>query len=221
MNIVTFAMTTKKEQQKQPSLTRKLKIGVMGSASGPTLYQKGNEERCEEVGREIAEHNCITITGACPGLPHFAARGAKEAGGFVFGVSPAFSEHEHVREYKSPNEYYDMIFFSGLGFMERDIMNIRGSDGIIFLGGGIGTMNEFTVAFEEGKPIGILAGSGGLSDHFLEFVKKADRSVTPNIVVDEDPKTLVEKLIKIIHLYPTPIHEDGRVVDVKFGKARG
>lgn len=205
----------------KPTMARKLKIGLMGSASGPTLYKKGNEALCEAVGREVAKHECIAITGACPGLPHYAARGAKKAGGFVLGVSPAFSEHEHVREYKSPNEYYDIILFSGLGFMERDIMNIRGSDGVIFLGGGIGTMNEFTVAFEEGKPIGILAGSGGLSDHFLNFIKKADRSVTPNIVVESDPKTLVEKLIKTIHLYPTPIHEDGRVVDVKFGKARG
>ena len=97
--------------KKQTNLTRKLKIGVMGSASGPTLYKKGNEERCEAVGRAIAKHNCMTITGACPGLPHFAAKGAKEAGGFVLGVSPAFSEHEHVREYKSPNEYYDIIIF--------------------------------------------------------------------------------------------------------------
>lgn len=215
------ASATPRSKTNTPVLARKLKIGVMGSASGPTLYKKLNEERCEAVGREVAKHNCILITGACPGLPHFAARGAKEAGGFVLGVSPAFSEHEHVREYKSPNEYYDIILFSGLGFMERDIMNIRGSDGVIFLGGGIGTMNEFTVAFEEGKPIGVLTGSGGMSDHFLEFVKKSDRSVTPNIVTDDDPKRLVEKLIKTVHLYPTPIHEDGRVVDVKFGKARG
>ncbi|PIV90914.1 hypothetical protein COW46_00175 [Candidatus Gracilibacteria bacterium CG17_big_fil_post_rev_8_21_14_2_50_48_13] len=203
------------------NLTRKLKIGVMGSASGPTLYKKDNEAKCERVGRAIAKNNCMTITGACPGLPHFAAKGAKEAGGFVLGVSPAFSEHEHVREYKSPNEYYDIIIFSALGFMERDIMNIRSSDGVVFLGGGIGTMNEFTVAFEEGKPIGILTNSGGLSDYFLEFIGKADRSVTPNIVTDDDPEKLIEKLIKVIHLYPTPIHEDGRVVDVKFGKARG
>lgn len=207
--------------KKTNSLVRKLKIGVMGSASGPTLYKKGNQELCEEVGREIARQDCMLINGACPGLPYYAAKGAKEVGGFVLGVSPAFSEHEHVREYKSPNDASDIIIFSGLGFMERDIMNIRSSDGIVFLGGGIGTMNEFTVAFEEGKPIGILTGSGGLSDHFLEFIKKADRSVTPNIVTDDDPKALIEKLIKTIHLYPTPIHEDGRVVDVKFGKARG
>ncbi len=203
------------------SLRRKLKIGVMGSASGPTLEIAGNKEKCMEVGREIARRDAILINGACPGLPHYAAEGAKEEGGFVLGVSPAFSEAEHVNEYKSPNEHYDILIYSALGFMERDIMNIRASDGIIFLGGGIGTMNEFTVAFEEGKPIGILTGTGGVSDYFMEFVHRANRQVPPNMVQDDDPIVLVDKLIDIIHKYPTPIHEDGRVTDVKFGHLRG
>jgi len=204
-----------------PEHCRKLKIGVMGSASGPTLTKPGNKKLCMEIGKQIAEHDAILINGACPGLPHYAAEGAKRAGGFVLGVSPAFSEKEHVEEYKSPNEFYDIVIFSALGFMERDIMNIRASDGLLFLGGGIGTINEFTVAFEEGKPLGILCGTGGVSDHLLEMVKKADRHVTPNIVTDTDPKKLVKKLIKAIHDHPTPIHEDGRVTDVKFGKKRG
>jgi len=203
------------------SQKRKIKIGVMGSASGPTLNRPGNDTRCMDVGREVARHNCILITGACPGLPHFAAMGAKEENGFVLGVSPAFSEHEHVMEYKSPNEGYDIVLFSALGFMERDIVNIRASDGLIFLGGGIGTVNEFTIAYEEGKPIGILADTGGFSDHFLDMITHCDRSVTPNIVVDADPKILVEKLMDAIAKFPTPIHEDGRVVDLKFGKLRG
>lgn len=200
---------------------RKIKIGVMGSAAGPTLTKEGNEEKCREIGRQIAKQECIFINGACPGLPHFAAQGAKEEGGYVIGVSPAFSEAEHVGEYKSPNDSYDMIFFTGLGFMERDITNIRSSDGLIFLGGGIGTINELTVAYEEGKPLGILTNTGGMSDHFLDMIVKADRTVTPNIVTDDDPKTLIDKLLIAITAYPTPIHEDGRVKDVKFGKLRG
>lgn len=200
---------------------RKIKIGVMGSASGPTLTRPGNAERCQEVGKWIARNDCIMINGACPGLPHEAAKGAKQEGGFVMGVSPAFSENEHVNEYRSPNECYDILLFTGLGFMERDIMNIRSSDGIIVLGGGIGTINEYTVAYEEGKAIGILLESGGISDYIQEMTEKADRKVTPNIVFDTDPKALVEKLIEVINQFPYPVHEDGRVKDVKFGKLRG
>ncbi len=213
-------MANKKKTAK-PSLCRKLKIGVMGSASGPTLTQDGNYELCKEVGREIARQDCIMINGACPGLPHYAAEGAEEEGGFVLGVSPAFSLKEHVDDYKSPNEFYDIVIFSAMGFMERDILNIRSSDGLVFLGGGIGTINEFTVAFEEGKPMAVLKGSGGVADHILEIINFTDRQVPPNLLITEDPKELISGLIELIHKYPTPVHEDGRVTDVKFGKHRG
>lgn len=204
-----------------PSSYRKMKIGVMGSASGPTLTKEGNAERCQEVGKWIARNDCIMINGACPGLPHEAAKGAKQEGGVVLGVSPAFSESEHVNEYRSPNECYDIVLFTGMGFMERDIINIRSSDGIIILGGGIGTINEFTVAYEEGKSIGVLLDSGGISNYIEEMIEKADRKVTENIIFEHDPKTLVEKLIKTIIDHPYPVHEDGRVKDLKFGKLRG
>ncbi len=200
---------------------RKLKIGVMGSASGPTLENPETLKKCQEVGREIARHNCILINGACPGLPYEAAKGAKEECGFVLGVSPAFSEQEHTQEYKSPNENMDFILFSGMGFMERDIINIRASDAIVTLGGGIGTVNEFTVAYEEGKVVGVLTESGGFSDHFKQMILDCDRELEPNIIFESDPKKLVEKVLEAVEKHAHPVHEDGRVKDVKFGSRRG
>lgn len=200
---------------------RKIKIGVMGSASGPTLDNPQTLEKCREVGREIARQGCILINGACPGLPYEAARGVKEEGGFAMGVSPAFSEHEHVTEYKSPNDSLDIILFSGMGFMERDIINIRASDAIITLGGGIGTVNEFTVAYEEGKVVGVLTDTEGFSNHFKQMILDCDREVTPNIIFESDPVLLVQKVLTALEVYDHPIHEDGRVKDVKFGTRRG
>ena len=132
----------------------KIKIGVMGSASGPTTKSPEAIKKARALGRAIARHQCILITGACPGLPGRAAEGAKHAGGFVFGISPAFSRREHLEIYGSPVAHYDMILYSGMGLMERDIINIRSSDAIALVGGGVGTLNEFTVAYEEKKPIG-------------------------------------------------------------------
>src|SRR3990167_4515349 len=146
-----------------------LKIGVMGSASGPTLTKSGNTEKSFEIGKHIATLGFVTVTGACPGLPDEAAKGAKSAGGLVFGVSPAFSLQEHIKTYKSPVSQYDLLLYTGMGLMERDILNIRSSDAVIFLGGGMGTLNEFTVDHEEGKVIGILSGMGGLSDHIKDL----------------------------------------------------
>lgn len=193
----------------------KLKIGVMGSASGPTIESQETIRKAIEVGHHIAQAGCILVTGACPGLPDQAAFGAHQAGGFVIGVSPAFSMKEHTERYKSPSDYYDVLLYTGMGLMERDILNIRSSDAIIIVGGGIGSLNEFTVAYDEGKVIGILTESGGLSNHIPEILKMCDREMNERIISCSDPKTLVQNVIRTIHEVVQPVFEDERVVGIK------
>lgn len=186
----------------------KIKIGVMGSASGPTTRSPEAIEKARELGRAIARRQCILINGACPGLPDRAAEGAKHAGGFVFGISPAFSRSEHLEIYGSPVEHYDMILYSGMGLMERDIINIRSSDAIALVGGGVGTLNEFTVAYEEKKPIGVLIGTGGLSDHVSEILEFLHRSEDPErVLYDADPERLVARLLDVIARVVPPVRE--------------
>lgn len=197
---------------------RKLKIGVMGSASGPQIEDPIARDKAKILGSEIGRRGHIFINGACPGLPHDAMVAAKEAGGLAMGISPAFSEYEHTNEYQSPAGH-DIIVFTGMGFMERDIINIRSSDAIVIIGGGIGTLNELTIAYDEGRPIGIITNSGGISNavpHIVEELCK--RKIPPNMVFDDDPKKLLDKLEVVIEAYPLPIHEDGRVKDMKEGR---
>lgn len=194
----------------------KIKIGVMGSAQGPTIEQEANILKAEKVGKAIAENNCILVNGACPGLPDDAARGAKKAGGFVLGISPAFSFREHVEKYLSPTENYDLLLFTGMGLMERDIVNIRSSDAIITVGGGVGTLNEFIVAYDEGKFIGILTGSGGISDKIPEILGYAHRKVTDRITFDSEPERLIEKLVEKVKTRENVIVEDQRVINKAF-----
>lgn len=192
---------------------KRTKIGVMGSASGPQLENQVATEKAVILGREIGKRGHILINGACPGLPHTALLAANEEGALTIGISPAFSEREHVEEYKSPLDN-EIIIYTGEGFMERDIINIRSSDGVVIIGGGVGTLNEFTIAYEEGRPIGVVTGSGGISDgipHIVEDLCK--RKLFPNIVFDDDPVKLMDKLEEAIEKYPIPTHEDGRVVD--------
>jgi hypothetical protein len=85
----------------------------------------------------------------------------------------------------------------------------------------VGTLNEFTVAYEEGKPIAILEGIGGVLQNVKQILKWCDRPMRPNIVFSSDPEELIKMLLEVIDEHPTPIHEDGRVTDVKFGKLRG
>lgn len=189
----------------------KYRIGVMGSAQGPTIENQESIKKSIEIGHYIAKNDCILVNGACPGLPDEAAYGAHMAGGLTMGISPAFSEQAHIERYKSPYENYDIILYTGMGLMERDIINIRSSDAIILLGGGIGTLNEFTVAYDEGKVVGVLTGSGGVSNHIKEILKICDRDLEDYIVFDSDPKNLVGRVLNKLNTYATPMHEDQRV----------
>jgi uncharacterized protein (TIGR00725 family) len=195
----------------------RLRIGVMGSAQGPTIENQENIKKSIELGHYIASNGCVLVNGACPGLPDQAAYGAHKAGGLVLGISPAFSEKEHIEKYRSPNEYYDVILYTGMGLMERDIVNIRSSDAIILLGGGIGTLNEFTVAYDEEKVIGILVGSGGVSNHIDQILEICSRPMSEKIVFDSDPKKLLEKVMEAIKQFPHPMSEDQRVMETGKG----
>ncbi len=177
----------------------KPRIGVMGSASGHVMRNKKAVSYSQKVGQNVANNSCILVNGACPGLPDEAAKGAKQAGGEVLGVSPAISIRSHLEKYQSPIEHYDNIMFTGYGLMERDILNIRSCHGVIILPGGTGTLNEFTVAYDEGKPLGILTGCGGVADHIEDILKFCRREVTDRMVFSDDPDELVYKLLKVVY----------------------
>ena len=171
----------------------KLKIGVMGSATG--TLSKSQKNIAYELGLAIAQNNCVTITGACPGLPLESARGAHEAGGIVVGISPALSEWEHFHKYHSPLEYHDVLIFTGSGLMGREVVNIRSSDVVIIIGGRSGTLGEFSIAYDEGKLIGVLIGTGGITSAIKTIVKIIKKRTGAKIIYGKDPHILVKKLL--------------------------
>jgi uncharacterized protein (TIGR00725 family) len=172
----------------------KTQIGVMGSAGGDLTPEQ--LARAYALGKRIAERECVTVTGACPGLPDAAAHGARDAGGWVLGISPAHSRQEHVEVYASPLEPYDGMVFSGSGLMGREVHNIHSSDFVIFVGGRTGTLGEFAIAYDEGKLIGILRHSGGLSDDLKNIAKLAGKETGAQIIEDEDPTALIDRCLK-------------------------
>jgi uncharacterized protein (TIGR00725 family) len=170
----------------------KLKIGVFGSSG------KCSEEarkKAFELGKEIARHDCMLVTGATTGLPHEAVKGAKESGGFCLGISPAHHKEEHTNKYGMNLEPHDVIIFTGLGRKGRNLVNVRTCDASIFVAGSYGSLNEFTTAYDEGRILGILEGTGGLADHMKEIVRICDKETGAKIFYDPDPKKLVEKIL--------------------------
>lgn len=174
----------------------KFKICVSGAAETEHCSEDALD-RTKELGREIVRHKSVLVTGATTGAPYWAAIGAKEEGGFVVGLSPARSEKEHVEEYRLPLDYHDVIIYTGFGYSGRNLLLTRAADAVIVTCGRMGTLNEFTIAFEDQKPIGILTGTGGTADQVEEIVKKSHRT-HPAIVYDSDPKRLVEKVLELV-----------------------
>ena len=92
-----------------------------------------------------------------------------------------------------------MIIYTGFEYAGRNLLLTRASDAVIIICGRIGTLNEFTIAFEDQKPIGILTETGGMADFLKEIVEKGHRG-PGKIVYHSDPKILVEELLKIVEM---------------------
>ena len=174
----------------------KYKIGVSG-AEETGHCQKDALEKAREVGRQIVLHKGVLITGACWGMHYEAAVGAKEVGGLSIGVSPALSEKEHIEKYKFPTDKFDLIFYTGYGFSPRNVWLMRMADAVIFICGRMGTLNEFTICFEDHRLIGVLEGTGGTADLIREIVNVSHKG-PGKIIYEKDPKKLVEKICKAI-----------------------
>jgi uncharacterized protein (TIGR00725 family) len=173
------------------------KIAVSGSANNNC--EKGAFKKAYEVGRQIGLNGHVLITGATIGVPEWATRGAKSVGGISIGLSPAVSKQAHVHTYRLPTKYMDLIIYTGFDYSGRNMLMTRASDGVIVVCGRIGTLNEFTTAFEDKRVVGVLTGTGGVEQEIERILKIAKRG-RKRIVFDDDPERLIEKVIKLIRI---------------------
>ncbi len=183
----------------------RIKVGVMGSAGG-----KMDEDivaRCKALGRAIAEEGCAILTGGCPGLPYYAVIGCKQAGGLTVGVSPALSLAEHVGRYGSPTDHIDVMIYTGAGLMGREITGVRSCDIVLIVGGRSGTLGEFAIAYDEGRLIGVLTGTGGVADHVDDFMPIIKKDTGSRIIYDADPAALVRRCVAAFKESPSEIVE--------------
>lgn len=176
----------------------KPKVGVMGS-SAPFASEEERAraaEIAERLGRAIAYRDCILVTGATTGIPRLVSIAAHEAGAMTVGISPASNENEHVERFHLPTEGHDVIVYTGFGLKGRNVINIRSSDIVIIFGGGIGTLNELTIAYDECRIVGVLRGTGGIADHADEVIGfcKGGRRLD-QVFIDENPESLLDKCI--------------------------
>lgn len=177
------------------------KIGVMGKAGRSRELPDVLIRNSKIIGKEIAGNGCILITGACMGVPDIAAKAAAKEGGLVLGYSPAKDLKGHIEpplSYPRPAEK-EIPIFTGYGKVSRNVLSVSECDGVIFIGGGIGTLNEFSIAYHEGKVIGVLEGVDGIVGKILkiegDFNKNTGKYFGATIIKDKNSKRLIEKVI--------------------------
>lgn len=172
----------------------------MGSAAPDSArLDSGRQlvERAERLAQAIAKRDVVLFTGATTGLVYVVGKAAHDAGCFHVGVSPAGNELEHVELYHLPLDACDTIVYTGFGLKGRNVVLVRSCEIVLFVAGAMGSLNEFTIAHDEGKIIGCLTGTGGVADESDFLLQKfGKRATSSRVFTNEDPEKLIEECLQ-------------------------
>jgi uncharacterized protein (TIGR00725 family) len=178
----------------------RIKIGVMGSAApDSTRLDAGKAlvEKAEQLAVAIAKRDVVLFTGATTGVVYVVGKTAHDAGCFHVGISPGSNEQEHVEHYKLPLDACDAIVYTGFGLKGRNVVLVRSCDIVLFVAGAMGSLNEFTIAHDEGKIIGCLTGTGGVADESELLLQKfGKRGTASRVFQSEDPDELIDRCLQ-------------------------
>lgn len=174
-------------------MNRPLLITVIGkSAKDPNDPLSPQALRAaEEVGRLVAERGAVVVSGGLSGVMEAVSRGAKLAGGLVIGILPGFDKRD-------ANPHVDIALTTGMGWM-RKTLTVRAADAVIMISGGIGTLNELTIAYQD-KPTVILEGTGGWSDRVRDIAYDGthlDESASATLHFARTPLEAVELALQL------------------------
>ena len=126
-----------------------------------------HEATAEEVGRLLAAHGCVVVTGGLGEVMAAAHRGAKSAGGTTIAVLPGERRDD-------ANPWADHVVVTGIGHA-RNLAVAASGDAVIAVGGSWGTIAEIAFAMRLGRPVVILDGP---------FVDSVPRAASPAEAVE-------------------------------------
>lgn len=73
----------------------------------------------------------------------------------------------------------------------------RGQGSGHIIGGRSGTLGESAIAYDEGKLIGILQGSGGITERIPELVRSVDKDTGARLVYSPEPFELIARRVEV------------------------
>jgi len=175
----------------------KIKVGVMGSAgdAAPANDKEALLEKGISLAHALATRGLLLLTGATTGMVYVVGKTAHDDGVLHVGISPAADARAHVEEYKLPLDACDVIVYTGFGLKGRNVVLVRSCDVVLFIAGAMGSLNEFTIAHDEGKVIGCLTGTGGVADEVDYLLKKFSKSTGARVFQNNDADKLIESCL--------------------------
>ena len=173
----------------------------MGSAgdTSPSSSKASLAEKATNLARSIAARDVLLLTGATTGLVYVVGKAAHDAGAFHVGVSPAGDLNEHEERYKLPSDSCDLIIYTGFGLKGRNVVLVRSCDIVIFIAGAMGSLNEFTIAHDEGKVVGCLTDTGGVADEAQYLLQKFSKKTGARVFQDTHPDRLLDACIEAVN----------------------
>jgi uncharacterized protein (TIGR00725 family) len=177
----------------------KIAVGVMGSAEVDSVSTSHLSDKAELLGRAIADTDVIMLSGATTGLVYLVGKTAHDGGTYHVGVSPAENVQEHVERYRLPIDACDVLIYTGFGLKGRNVVLVRSCEVVLFIAGAMGSLNEFTIAHDEGKIIGCLAQTGGVADQADYLVEKFSKRSNAQVFRDEDPARLLTSCLATVN----------------------
>ncbi len=150
-------------------------VSVLGAGvANAELYERA---RC--VGRLLAEHDLVLVTGGLGGVMEAASRGASEAGGVTIGILPG-------DDASAANRWVRIALPTGLGDTRNAVVAVAGC-GAIAVGGEVGTLAEIGLALKRGIPV-VSLDSWKLEEARLRPHRK--------FLVAEEPEEAVRLLLR-------------------------
>ena len=169
-------------------------VGVMGSAgeAAGAPEKEALAIRANALALAIVQRNLRLLTGATTGIVYLVGKTAHDAGVLHVGISPASNQREHRDQYKLPLDACDLIVYTGFGLKGRNVVLVRSCDIVLFIAGAMGSLNEFTIAHDEGKVVGCLTGTGGVADEADYLLNKFSKTTGASVFQNEDPVKLID-----------------------------
>ncbi len=179
-----------------------MKIAIFSSWL-PEITQE-NRDLIVKISEYLCSKNITVVTGGCSGIPALAIETAFNLKNKTMGYFPLKDQQDYFDRQHEKNihciDFYSTAHFVA-GFTARSLEMIKNVDAAIVLNGRIGTLSEFGIAIEEGLPLAVIEGTGGVSNELRTIVTVAQKELPNNeVIFEKNYKKAIDKLIENYNL---------------------